>query len=76
MEITMFIYIFCKQIAGFFFLAQLDSGQTWPGSTQLEVLFIKVWLDSAQLESLLARLSSTREIAGSNHLYTKLFLHI
>ena len=67
MEITMFVYIFCKQIAEFFCLAQLDSARTLPGSTQLEVLFIKVWLDSAQLERLLARLSSTREIAGSNH---------
>ena len=55
MEITMFVYIFCKEIADFFCLAQLDSARTWPGSTQLEVLFIKVWLDSAQLEKLLAR---------------------
>ena len=69
MEITMFVYIFCKQIADFFCLAQLDSARILPCSTQLEVLFIKVWLDSAQLKRLQARLSSTREIAGSNHLY-------
>ena len=65
----MFLYIFCKQIADFFCLAQLNLARTLPGSTQLEVLFIKVWLNSAQLERLLTRLSSTQEIAGSNYPY-------
>ena len=61
MEITMFVYIFCKQIAEFFL----------PSSTRLSSNI--AWLDSARstFYQSLARLSSAREATGSTQLNSR-----
>ena len=63
MEITMFVYIFCKQIAEFFL----------PSSTRLSSNI--AWLDSARstFYQSLARLSSAREATGSTQLNSRNF---